>query len=47
MKAVIFALLSAAASAAGATGIATCDSGAKETWQLQATLAAALKDKGW
>ena len=47
MKAVIFALLSAAASAAGATGIATCDSGAKETWQPQEKLAAALKDKGW
>ena len=47
MKAVIFALLAAAASAAGATGIATCDSGAKETWQPQEKLAAALKDKGW
>ena len=47
MKAFIFAMLSLAASAANATGVATCDSGAKETWQPQEKLAAALKDKGW
>ena len=32
---------------AHATGLATCDSGAKETWQPQATLEQMLKAKGW
>jgi hypothetical protein len=36
-----------AVSAAHATGLATCDSGAKESWQPEEKLAAALKDKGW
>jgi len=36
-----------ALSAAQATGLATCDSGAKESWQPEEKLAAALKDKGW
>jgi hypothetical protein len=32
---------------AGATGLATCDSGPKEGWQPQAKLEAMLKEKGW
>ena len=32
---------------AHATGLATCDSGAKETWQPQAKLEQMLKAKGW
>jgi hypothetical protein len=32
---------------AGATGLATCDSGAPEKWQPQATLTAKLKKEGW
>ena len=36
-----------AAASASATGLATCDSGAKSTWQPQATLEKQLKDKGW
>ena len=32
---------------AGATGLATCDSGPPEKWQSQETLSAALKEKGW
>jgi hypothetical protein len=35
------------ASAAQATGLATCDSGAKTGWQPTAKLEQALKDKGW
>ena len=35
-----------AATSASATGLATCDSGAKSTWQPQATLEKQLKDKG-
>ena len=41
------ALLLAVAPPAGATGLATCDSGPKETWQAQDKLSAALKEKGW
>ena len=36
-----------AAASASATGLATCDSGDKSTWQPQATLEKQLKDKGW
>jgi hypothetical protein len=32
---------------AGATGLATCDSGPPEKWQSQEKLAAILKEKGW
>ena len=32
---------------AGATGLATCDSGSPDTWQPQEKLTAMLKDKGW
>lgn len=32
---------------AGATGLATCDSGSPDGWQSQETLTAMLKDKGW
>jgi hypothetical protein len=42
--AVAFALL---ASAAQATGFATCESGPRESWQPEDKLAAALKEKGW
>jgi hypothetical protein len=37
----------ATAGVAHATGLATCDSGAQESWQPQEKLAAALKEKGW
>jgi hypothetical protein len=30
-----------------ATGLATCDSGAKESWQPQEKLEKSLTDKGW
>jgi hypothetical protein len=33
--------------AAHATGLATCESGAREGWQPQEKLEALLKDKGW
>ena len=36
-----------AATAAQATGLATCDSGPKEGWQPMAKLEQMLKDKGW
>jgi hypothetical protein len=42
--AVLGGLLSAQAFA---TGLATCDSGPKETWQPQEKLEQQLKDKGW
>ena len=32
---------------AGATGLATCDSGSPDTWQPQEKLTAMLKEKGW
>jgi hypothetical protein len=32
---------------ARATGFATCDSGARETWQPQEKLSSMLKEKGW
>jgi hypothetical protein len=35
------------ASAAHATGFATCDSGPREGWQPQDKLSAMLKEKGW
>ena len=47
MKFVVAFALSVAASAASATGVATCDSGAKESWQSQEKLTATLKEKGW
>ena len=36
-----------AATAAQATGLATCDSGPKEGWQPMSKLEQMLKDKGW
>jgi hypothetical protein len=39
--------LTAAASPAFATGLATCDSGPQETWQPQAKLEEQLTAKGW
>ena len=41
------ALLGLAAASAGATGLATCDSGPREGWQPQAKLEQMLKEKGW
>ncbi len=32
---------------AGATGLATCDSGSPDTWQPQEKLTAMLQEKGW
>jgi hypothetical protein len=32
---------------AGATGLATCDSGSPDGWQPQEKLTATLKEKGW
>lgn len=37
----------AAASAGHATGLATCESGAKDSWQPQEKLEKALSEKGW
>ena len=36
-----------ALSSAQATGLATCDSGAKESWQPQEKLEKSLTEKGW
>ena len=41
------ATLACAAASAGATGLATCDSGAKSTWQPVEKLEQQLKEKGW
>ena len=41
------ALLAAITLPAGATGLATCDSGKPDTWQPQEKLEAMLKEKGW
>ena len=47
MKHLLLVLVLATAGVARATGLATCDSGAQESWQSQEKLAAALKEKGW
>jgi len=47
MKFAALFALSLAASTAHATGVATCESGAKESWQSQEKLTAMLKQKGW
>ena len=41
----VFSLL--AASQSLATGLATCDSGPRETWQAQEKLEKMLVDRGW
>ena len=41
------ATLLLAITGAQATGLATCESGPKDTWQPQAKLEQMLKDKGW
>jgi hypothetical protein len=43
----LFAATALCASVANATGLATCDSGAKETWQPQEKLEKQLTEKGW
>jgi len=43
----VAAALASTAQVAGATGLATCDSGSPDTWQSQDKLAATLKEKGW
>lgn len=45
LAAAVFAI--AFVQVAGATGLATCDSGSPDTWQPQATLTAKLKKEGW
>lgn len=41
------AALASTAQVAGATGLATCDSGSPDTWQSAEKLSATLKEKGW
>lgn len=41
------ATLFAAASLTHATGLATCDSGPRDTWQAQEKLEKQLTEKGW
>ena len=41
------AVLATLVQGAGATGLATCESGSPDSWQSQEKLAAALKAKGW
>ena len=41
------AALAFVATGVGATGLATCDSGAKSTWQPVEKLEQQLKEKGW
>lgn len=43
----LFAATAALSTAAGATGMATCDSGPKEGWQATSKLETMLKEKGW
>lgn len=43
----VVAAASLFASAASATGLATCDSGPRETWQSQEKLEKMLLDRGW
>lgn len=43
----LLAFVALAASPCFATGLATCDSGAQETWQPQSVLEKQLTDKGW
>ena len=43
----IVAAFMSGASGAHATGLATCDSGPRESWQPEDKLAAVLKEKGW
>ena len=50
MKRIVLAGLAAgmfAAVPAHATGLATCDSGPRETWQAQEKLEQILKERGW
>jgi hypothetical protein len=47
-RAALVAILAAAPAAiAGATGLATCNSGSPDTWQPQEKLKAMLEEKGW
>ena len=41
------AILAMSAQGAGATGLATCDSGSPDKWQSQEKLTAMLAKKGW
>ena len=45
LAAAVFAI--ASVQGAGATGLATCDSGSPDGWQPQEKLTAMLKEKGW
>ncbi|NJN39623.1 MAG: PepSY domain-containing protein [Gammaproteobacteria bacterium] len=45
--ALVTAIAIAAALPGHATGLATCDSGPRETWQPQQKLQKMLEDKGW
>ena len=45
LAAAVFAI--AFVQVAGATGLATCDSGSPDGWQPQEKLTAILKEKGW
>ncbi len=45
--AALFATAAALSTQAGATGLATCDSGPKEGWQATSKLEDLLKEKGW
>ncbi|HET8692960.1 MAG TPA: PepSY domain-containing protein [Steroidobacteraceae bacterium] len=44
---VVAALAAAPLGVAGATGLATCDSGSPDTWQSQEKLTETLKAQGW
>lgn len=45
--ALVAALATAPFMTAGATGLATCDSGSPDSWQAQEKLTAMLEEKGW
>jgi hypothetical protein len=47
LKAALAAAALATTLQAGATGLATCDSGPREGWQPSAKLEQQLKEKGW
>lgn len=47
MATLVAAVSLAPVTLAGATGLATCDSGSPDTWQPKEKLTAMLKEKGW
>ncbi len=47
VPAIVLAIMLSGAAPSNATGLATCDSGARETWQPQEKLEKMLLERGW